>query len=150
MRAVVQRVSHCTVTVENRFLGSLDNGLLVYLGVSRNDTEDDITYVAEKVMHLRIFKDGEGKMNLSISEKKGYDFMVVSQFTLFGDTRKGRRPSYSLAAGPSKAESYYLLFIEHLTRCGFHPASGEFGAMMEVSYTNTGPVTLLIDSERMF
>ena len=150
MRAVVQRVSHCTVTVENRLSGSLDKGLLVYLGISRNDTINDITYVAEKVMNLRMFKDEEGKMNLSIKDKKGYDFMIVSQFTLYGDTRKGRRPSYSSAADPSKAESYYILCIEHLTNCGFHPSMGEFGALMEVSYTNMGPVTLLIDSERRF
>ena len=149
MRAVVQRVEDCSVTVEGRETGRIDRGLLVYLGVAKEDTEKDLAYIADKVAHLRIFPDAQGKMNLSVSDL-GLPLLVVSQFTLFGDARNGRRPSYSSAAEPQKARSLYQRLIQELRSRGFAVEEGEFAASMEVKYINVGPVTILLDSQKLF
>ena len=149
MRAVVQRVRECSVHVEGKPIGSIAKGLLVYLGVGRNDTEKDARTIADKILNLRIFTDNQGKMNLSALEVGG-DILVVSQFTLFGDAREGRRPSYSEAAEPEKAKSLYALALRLLTQSSLKVAAGEFHTKMEVSCTNVGPVTILLDSERKF
>ena len=145
MRAVVQRVIDCKVTVGGAITGQIAKGLLVYLGVGASDGERDLQYLVDKVASVRIFADAEGKMNLSVRDVGG-QILVVSQFTLFGDVRKGRRPSYTDAARPGIAQVYYAEFIERLKAAGFVVASGKFAALMEVRYTNVGPVTLLIDS----
>lgn len=147
MKAVLQRVSNCSVTVNNKIVGSIDNGLLVYLGVEEDDADDDIVYLAKKITNLRVFEDSDGKMNLSLQDFENYGILVISQFTLLADTRKGRRPSYSNAATPETAEAKYNDFIEHLRVLGFDPAHGEFQAYMRVSYTNEGPVTIQLDSK---
>jgi len=149
MRAVVQRVEDCSVTVEGRVTGRIDRGLLVYLGVGQGDGQEDLAYVADKVSHLRIFPDAQGKMNLSVADL-GLSILVVSQFTLYGDARNGRRPSYSSAAEPQKARELYLLLIQELRSRGFTVEEGEFAASMEVSYRNVGPITILLDSRKLF
>jgi D-tyrosyl-tRNA(Tyr) deacylase len=149
MRAVVQRVKECAVLVDGHLTGRIGPGLLVYLGVDAEDRETDLLYMADKVMHLRIFQDEQGKMNRSVRDLGG-EILVVSQFTLFGDVRRGRRPSYIQAAGPEKAREHYQRFIGLLREQGFHVESGEFAASMEVSSVNQGPVTILIDSRRVF
>lgn len=146
MKAVIQRVKKCSVSVDGRVTGSLEKGLLIYLGIHKDDTEKEIRYIAEKAGNLRIFNDDSGKMNLSLKDIPGTDIMVISQFTLYGDARKGRRPSYSDAAPPEKARLFYHAFIDYLKEIGFSPEQGEFQAEMEVTYTNTGPVTILLDS----
>jgi len=137
------------VSVEDRTVGTIGEGLLVYLGVGRTDDEKDLDYIAEKTAHLRIFPDEAGKMNLSVLDRGG-EALVVSQFTLYGDAREGRRPSYSAAAESENARRIYLQFVEELRGKGLRVATGEFGASMEVSYVNWGPVTLLLDSEKRF
>ena len=149
MRAVVQRVAECSVSVEARLIDSIADGLLVYLGVSDEDDADDARYLAEKVANLRIFLDVEGKMNLSAADLEK-EVLVVSQFTLYADARKGRRPSYSHAAEPELASRLYVQFIDELKLLGFSPKAGEFGAMMDVRYVNKGPVTILLDSQKLF
>jgi len=149
MRAVVQRVQDCSVSVEGRVTGRIEKGLLVYLGVGQGDAEGDLAYIADKVAHLRIFPDAQGKMNLSVSDL-GLPLLVVSQFTLFGDARNGRRPSYSSAAEPQKARSLYQRLIQELRSRGFAVEEGEFAASMEVKYINVGPVTILLDSQKLF
>ena len=149
MRAVVQRVRDCAVSVEGRETGRIESGLLVYLGVGQDDEEGDLDYIAEKVAHLRIFPDDQGKMNLSAADL-GLPLLVVSQFTLYGDARNGRRPSYSSAAEPEKARRLYLLLLQELRTRGFVVQEGEFAASMEVSYCNVGPVTILLDSRKLF
>jgi len=149
MRAVVQRVEDCSVTVEGRLTGRIDRGLLVYLGVGQGDGQEDLAYVADKVSHLRIFPDAQGKMNLSAADL-GLSILVVSQFTLYGDARNGRRPSYSSAAEPQKARELYVLLIQELRSRGFTVGEGEFAASMEVSYRNVGPITILLDSRKLF
>ena len=149
MRAVVQRVRGCTVHVEGRLTGEIGEGLLVYLGVGRNDTDRDLKYLCDKVLNLRIFTDPAGKMNLSVLDTRG-GIMVVSQFTLYGDSREGRRPSYTEAADPQKARALYERALAILAQPGLTVASGEFQAIMDVAYTNRGPVTILIDSEKRF
>lgn len=149
MRAVVQRVLGCTVAVENAIVGSIERGLLVYLGVSKSDTDRDVTYIVNKIAGLRIFEDPDRSMNLSV-EDAGADICVVSQFTLYGDVRKGRRPSFSGAAEPIKAESLYLATIKLFYEMKFRVATGSFGQHMNVTYTNDGPVTILIDSDKAF
>jgi len=146
MKAVIQRVKNCTVLVEGNVTGSLEKGLLIYLGIHRDDTDREVRYIAEKAVNLRIFNDENGKMNLSLKDIPGSDVLVVSQFTLYGDARKGRRPSYTEAAEPKKARLLYHAFLEYLTELGFSPAQGEFQAAMEVTYTNVGPVTILLNS----
>lgn len=149
MRAVVQRVKACTVTVDATAVGSIGRGLLVYLGVERDDTDKDLMYLVEKITGLRIFQDSNDKMNLSVMDVAG-EILIVSQFTLCADTRKGKRPSYNNAADPREGERYYNLFIESVKERGIHTSSGMFGARMEVTYTNEGPVTILLDSRRTF
>jgi D-tyrosyl-tRNA(Tyr) deacylase len=149
MRAVVQRVKACTVTVDATAVGSIGGGLLVYLGVERDDTDKDLMYLVEKITGLRIFQDNDDKMNLSVMDVAG-EILIVSQFTLCADTRKGKRPSYNNAADPREGERYYNLFIESVKERGIHTSSGMFGARMEVTYTNEGPVTILLDSRRTF
>lgn len=149
MRAVVQRVREAAVNVGERQVGRISAGLLVYLGVGRNDTERDVRVTCDKIANLRIFPDENGKMNLSVTEAHG-EILVVSQFTLFGDAREGRRPSYIEAAPPELARALYEKAVEVLRRMGFTVATGEFQASMEVAYTNVGPVTILLDSEKKF
>jgi D-aminoacyl-tRNA deacylase len=149
MRAVVQRVRGCSVKVGERQTGEIGTGVLVYLGVGKSDTERDAQVLCDKVMNLRIFPDENGKMNLSVRDVVG-GVMVVSQFTLFGDARDGRRPSYTEAADPQKARVLYDAAVDLFRASGIVTACGEFQTMMEVSYTNMGPVTILLDSEKRF
>lgn len=149
MRAVVQRVENCSVRVEGETTGSISEGLLVYLGVEKGDEDADLDYILDKVVHLRIFEDSNGRMNLSLQETGG-GILVVSQFTLCADTRKGRRPSYNGAAEPDLAEALYRRFIRRLQELGFPAEEGRFAARMMVSYTNAGPVTILLDSKKTF
>jgi D-tyrosyl-tRNA(Tyr) deacylase len=149
MRAVVQRVSRCSVRVGERETGSIGAGLLVYLGVGRNDTDQDVHAIVDKIINVRVFPDDAGKMNLSIRQTGG-GILVVSQFTLYADARQGRRPSYSDAAQPDKARALYENALRELEATGLTVASGEFAALMEVTYTNVGPVTILIDTEKKF
>ena len=151
MKAVVQRVLDASVHVDLQKTGSIDSGLLVYLGVAEDDTPEDLDWLVKKIPHLRIFNDNEGKMNLSlldisnISGKTG--ILAVSQFTLLGDAVKGRRPSWSKAAGPEKAKEFYLSFIEKIRLQNILCECGEFQSHMKVKYTNDGPVTLILDSK---
>lgn len=149
MRAVIQRVVEASVSVDGNMVGSIGSGMVVLLGVSKDDSEKDVAYVAEKIAGLRIFEDSSGRMNLSI-EDTGGEILVVSQFTLYGDTRKGRRPSYTRAAGGDFAKSSYELFIAELLERGIPVETGVFGAAMDVHIMNCGPVTLLVDSSRDF
>ncbi len=149
MRAVVQRVKESKVLVDGKVVGQIGNGILVLLGVSEDDTEKDADYMAEKIAHLRIFQDDVGKMNLSVKDVKG-EALVVSQFTLLGDCRKGRRPSYAHAGKPEIAIPLYRRFIEKLKELGVPTQEGVFQAMMDVYLVNQGPVTLLIDSKKVF
>ena len=149
MRAVVQRVRDCSVKVKGEILGLIERGLLVYLGVERGDDESDISYLAEKIINLRIIGDAEGKMNLSVLDMN-QSLLVISQFTLCADTRKGRRPSYIHAADPVEAEELYRRFIVEVGRFGLKVEAGKFRAMMDVKYINEGPVTILLDSKKHF
>jgi D-tyrosyl-tRNA(Tyr) deacylase len=149
MRAVVQRVSRAGVRVDSKTVGEIGKGLVVLVGIRSGDSREAADYLAEKVVNLRIFPDAEGKMNLSVSDVGGA-VLAVSQFTLFGDVRRGRRPSYIDAAPPEEAEPLYDYFLAALRRHGLRVASGVFRAMMEVELVNDGPVTILIDSERSF
>jgi len=149
MRAVVQRVRSCAVSVHGRQTGAIEQGLLVYLGVGRTDEERDARYICDKVVGLRVFSDPSGKMNLSVRDVGG-GVLVVSQFTLYGDAREGRRPSYTEAADPEKARQLYEHAVRLLQESGVPTATGEFQASMEVSYTNMGPVTILLDSGKKF
>ncbi len=149
MRAVVQRVSRASVKVAGRTTGEIGPGLLVFLGVSARDTSKDADYLAGKIVSLRIFPDAADKMNLSVLEQNGA-ILVVSQFTLYGDCRKGRRPSYNEAAPPELAADLYEYFVEKVRQSGMEVATGRFQAMMEVSLINDGPVTILLDSANNF
>jgi len=149
MRAVVQRVSEASVRIEGRLVGAIGPGLLVLLGVGRGDGEADADYLAGKVVHLRVFPDEGGQMNRSLLETGG-SVLVVSQFTLYGDVRKGRRPGYSSAAPPEEANRLYEHFVALLRGLGARVATGVFQAMMDVTLVNHGPVTLLLDSSRQF
>jgi D-tyrosyl-tRNA(Tyr) deacylase len=149
MRAVVQLVSKASVRVKEKQISQIGPGLLILLGVHRDDTEKDASMLAEKIANLRVFPDQDKLMNLSILDVGG-DMLVVSQFTLYGDCRKGRRPSYSSAAPPGLANRLYELFIEETRKTGITVASGEFQAMMDVELVNQGPVTLLLDSTKLF
>ena len=147
MRAVVQRVLQCTVSVDGAEIGKLIKGLLVYLGVGVDDEDSDLSYMVDKFLHLRIFEDDEGKMNKSVVDVDG-GICVISQFTLYGDTRKGRRPSFTAAAHPNAAERMYNKAIKMIRANGLNVATGRFGAHMKVSYTNDGPVTVILDSRK--
>ena len=147
MRAVVQRVSKASVTVEGELKGTIGQGLVVLLGIERSDTEADLEWLANKVPQLRIFEDGEGKMNLDVLAVEG-EMAIVSQFTLFGNVRKGTRPSFNRSAAPDFAIPIYEAFIAKMEdRLGKPVVTGEFGAMMEIDLVNDGPVTLVIDSQ---
>lgn len=147
MRAVVQRVSQASVCVDEQICGAIGSGLLVLLGVGKNDSEQDAALLADKIANLRIFDDEQGLMNLSLLETHG-EMLVVSQFTLFGDCRKGRRPSYSTAAPPAEAAHLYERFIHEIRTRQITVATGKFQAMMAVALVNNGPVTLLLDTEK--
>ena len=149
MRAVVQRARRASVTVRGQVVGAIGHGLLVLLGVGRDDTDRDVDYVAAKIRDLRLFADSDGRMNRSVAEVGG-EVLVVSQFTLFGDCRRGRRPSYSGAAPPDRARELYEALLERLRRHGLPVRAGEFQAMMDVELVNDGPVTVLLDSGRAF
>jgi len=149
MRAVVQRVSKASVSVEDAVVGAIGNGLLVLLGVSKNDTSAAADYLIEKLLGLRIFEDAEGKMNLSVRETGGA-VLIVSQFTLFGDVRRGKRPSFDEAARPEQARHLYEYVIAQIRAQGVECSTGEFQAMMQISLVNDGPVTILLDSEKTF
>ena len=149
MRAVVQRVSSSSVTVDGSVIGSTKQGLLVLLGVTDTDTIEDVQYICEKVSHLRIFEDEDDKMNLSILDVGG-EVCVVSQFTLYGDARKGRRPNFMKAAPPDMAERLYLEVVEAFKKKGLTVSTGQFQAHMQVALVNDGPVTILLDSNKEF
>lgn len=150
MRAVIQRVASARVTVGEREVGAIDGGLCVLLGAGRGDGEPDVAYLVEKIVHLRIFHDEVGRMNRSVLDVGG-GVLAVSQFTLYGDARKGRRPAFTGALEPGAAEGLYESFLSGLRAAGVSPvASGEFGADMSVALVNDGPVTLLLDSKKAF
>ena len=149
MRAVVQRVKESKVEVDGNSVGAIGPGLLIFLGVGEDDSEKDCDYLANKIVHLRIFPDREDLMNLSLIDTGGAA-LVVSQFTLWGDCRKGRRPSFVRAARPEKARDLYERFIGLLKEKGIDVATGQFQAMMDVSLINDGPVTLMLDSSKGF
>jgi D-tyrosyl-tRNA(Tyr) deacylase len=149
MRAVVQRVASASVSVEGRTVGSIGGGVLLFVGISSGDTDAEVEWLSDKVANLRIFSDGAGKMNLSLLDKSGAA-LVVSQFTLYGDARKGRRPSFIRAAQGPDAEALYEEVVMSLRALGVHCETGEFGAQMEVALVNEGPVTILLDSSKSF
>ena len=149
MRAVVERVSRAQVTVNGEIAGQIGLGLLVLLGVGRDDTEADAIYLAEKIAGLRVFEDDEGKMNRSVQDVGG-SVLAVSQFTLYGDVRRGKRPSFDAAAPPEKARQLYEFFVEQLRAAGLRCETGRFQEMMSVELVNEGPVTILLDSGKEF
>ena len=149
MRAVIQRVSRARVSVESEIIGEIRRGILVLLGVGDGDSEKDAVYLLEKTINLRIFEDAEDKMNFSLLDIKG-DLLVVSQFTLYGDARKGRRPSFIKAAAPEKANRLYEFFVTEARKQIVKVETGKFQAMMDVELINDGPVTILLDSEKLF
>jgi D-tyrosyl-tRNA(Tyr) deacylase len=149
MRAVVQRVARARVTIQGEIAGEIENGLVVLLGIARDDTKDDADYLAPKIIALRIFDDAEGKMNVSVKEVDG-GLLVVSQFTLYGDVRRGLRPSWSDAAPPEIAEPLYDYFVESSRKLLGRVETGSFRKMMQVELVNDGPVTILLDSRRTF
>jgi D-aminoacyl-tRNA deacylase len=149
MRAVVQRVSRAQVQVNGEVAGQIGLGLLVLLGVGRDDTEADAIYLSEKIAGLRVFEDDEGKMNRSVQDVSG-DVLTVSQFTLFGDVRRGKRPSFDAAAPPEKARQLYEFFVEQIRAAGLRCETGRFQEMMQVELVNEGPVTILLDSAKTF
>lgn len=147
MRAVVQRVSRAKVTVDGKLTGEIGVGLLVLLGVTHADNDKDADYLVEKIVNMRIFEDADGKINLSLADIAG-ELLVVSQFTLYGDTRRGRRPSFIKAASGDDALRWYKYFVVKARETVKHVATGEFGAMMDVELVNDGPVTIILDSEK--
>ena len=149
MRAVVQRVSQASVVVNEQTVGAIDHGLMVLLGVAQGDTEKDVQYLADKTAGLRIFEDEAGKMNLSVQDVSG-GILVISQFTLLGDCRKGRRPGFTDAAPPELADKLYEVYVDQLRKRGIYVATGIFQAEMKVSLVNEGPVTMLLDSRKQF
>ena len=149
MRAVVQRVNYANVKVDEKIVGEIDKGLLVFLGIGENDDNTDLKYMVDKILGLRIFEDDLGKMNLSLRDING-EILVVSQFTLYGDVRRGKRPSFSSSADPKLAEDIYEEFIRLCKKEGIKTETGIFGAHMNVKIENDGPVTILIDSNKIF
>jgi D-tyrosyl-tRNA(Tyr) deacylase len=145
MRAVIQRVSRASVTVDGAVVGAIERGLLVFLGVGKEDTQADIDFIADKVAHLRIFEDDSGKMNLSVSDIGGA-VLLISQFTLFGDCRKGRRPDFTAAGAPDMAKQLYEHTIAAVKARGVPVETGVFAAHMDIDAANDGPVTLILDS----
>jgi D-tyrosyl-tRNA(Tyr) deacylase len=149
MRAVVQRVKKAKVTVDGKVTGEIGLGLLVLLGVAQTDGEQDVDYIAEKIAGLRVFEDADGKMNLGVTEVRGA-VLAVSQFTLYGDVRRGKRPSFDAAARPELAKKLYGYFCERIRALGLRCEEGVFQAMMDVELLNAGPVTILLDSTKLF
>lgn len=149
MRGIIQRVSHGSVSVDKKIKGEIGKGLVLFLGIGKEDDEKDLDYLVDKVLGLRIFEDENEKMNLSLLDIKG-ELLVISQFTLYGDVRKGRRPSFTDSGHPDIAEKYYLEFIEKCKEKGIKTESGVFGANMDVNLNNQGPVTIMIDSKKLF
>ncbi len=149
MRAVVQRVSHAKVSVNGETTGEIGPGLLVLLGVGQADTEADANYLAEKIAGLRVFEDNDGKMNRSVADVGG-SVLAVSQFTLYGDVRRGKRPSFDAAAPPEPARRLYEFFVQRMQAAGLRCETGRFQEMMSVELVNEGPVTILLDSRKLF
>ena len=149
MRAVVQRVTRASVTIDGQVVGEIENGLVVLLGIARDDTKQDADYLVPKIVALRIFDDSDGRMNVSVKEING-GLLIVSQFTLYGDVRRGSRPSWSDAAQPEIAQPLYDYFVESSRKLLDRVETGSFRAMMEVELVNDGPVTILLDSRRAF
>ena len=149
MRAVVQRVTHASVIVEGETVGEIGKGLVILLGVASDDTQNDVEYLAEKIAALRVFDDEDGRMNLSVKDAGGA-LLVVSQFTLYGDVRRGLRPSWSDAAAPEIAEPLYESFVLSVKKSLAHVATGSFRRMMQLELVNDGPVTILLDSRKLF
>lgn len=149
MRAVIQRVSRAKVSVGGETTGEIGRGILVLLGVSRDDAEKEADFLLDKILNLRIFEDGDGKMNLSLPDVDG-ELLVVSQFTLYGDARKGRRPSFIEAAAPERANELYEYFLSQARKKLAKVEAGRFQAMMDVELVNDGPVTILLDSSKLF
>lgn len=147
MRVILQRSKQASVTVDGEKVGAIDSGFVLLVGITHGDTEQDAAYVAKKIAGLRLFEDDAGKMNLSIEEKGG-SILSISQFTLYGDVRKGRRPSFTEAARPEVAEPLWLKFNEELRNCGLSVETGVFGAMMDVELINDGPVTMIVESKQ--
>ena len=148
MRAVLTRVNSASVTIGNQVVGKIGKGFLILLGVGPNDTHKECRYLAEKALGLRIFEDAEGKMNLGL-DAVGGEVLVVSQFTLYGNCRKGRRPSFTEAAGPELGNELYELFLSDCAELGYPPQHGQFGADMKVESVNDGPVTLILDTDQL-
>ena len=148
MRAILTRVKSASVTIDGETVGKIGRGFLILLGVGPNDTEKECRYLAEKALGLRIFEDENGKMNLGL-ESVGGEVLVVSQFTLYGNCRKGRRPNFIGAAGPELGNALYEKFLQYCEELGYPPQHGEFGAHMEVESVNDGPVTLILDTEQL-
>ena len=149
MRAVIQRVKRASADVNGITTGSISKGIVIFLGIHRHDEAKEIGWMAEKILNLRIFPDPDGKMNISLADINA-EMLIVSQFTLYGDCRKGRRPGYSEAAPPEIAEPIYNRFVDEVRNKGINAATGKFQAMMDVTLVNDGPVTLLLDSEKNF
>ncbi len=149
MRAVVQRVSASSVSVDSEIVGKIDKGLMVLLGVTHDDTQEDVKYLVEKISNLRIFEDDQDKMNLSLLDVGG-ELLAISQFTLYGDCRKGRRPNFTQAAKPDIANDLYEKFVGQAKDLGINVQTGSFGAHMVVDIVNDGPVTMIIDSKKNF
>ncbi|SHN09647.1 D-aminoacyl-tRNA deacylase [Gracilibacillus kekensis] len=146
MKVVLQRAYDASVVVGKEIIGKIDHGFVAFIGVTHQDTEEDVDYLVNKAVHLRVFEDKEGKMNLSLKDVEG-SILSISQFTLYGDTRKGRRPNFMNAAKPELADKLYQEFNEKIRSMGVHVETGSFGEMMDVSLTNNGPVTMIIDSD---
>lgn len=149
MRAVIQRVSRAAVTVDQNRVGAIEQGLVILLGIHRDDQQTDLEWLVDKIIHLRVFADEQGKMNRSLLDTGGA-MLIISQFTLYGDCRQGRRPGYSSAARPEQAEALYEEFIKAVQQQGIRTATGRFQAAMAVELVNDGPVTLLLDSAKIF
>ena len=149
MRAVVQRVTYSSVKVDGEIVGEINKGFNVLLGISKEDTEEDMKYIKDKIINLRVFNDENDKMNLSLLDVKG-ELLLISQFTLYGDARKGRRPNFMNALGGDEARKFYEKFIEMMKDTGLKVETGIFGADMKVDIKNDGPVTILLDSSRNF
>lgn len=146
MRAVIQRAKDASVKVDDVVIGQIDHGFVILLGVTHDDTDKDIDTLVNKIIHLRVFEDEDGKMNRSLIDTNG-SILSISQFTLYADTKKGRRPSFVKAAKPEYANELYELFNEKLKEVGVHVETGEFGAMMDVQLTNVGPVTIILETK---
>lgn len=149
MRAIIQKVTKASVSVDKELLSEIKDGYMILLAVKETDTDEDLAYIKRKIANLRIFEDESGKLNLSLKDVGG-EILLVSQFTLYGDCRKGNRPSFTMSAGLEKAEAYYNKLADELSDEGFSVKTGKFQAHMEVALVNDGPVTIILDSERIF